>query len=224
MIKMHSKAILKIQNVICCSNSLQNIYKDLFQKKFQVIKNGIDCKKYDFCSEKEKEILKKKNHLDKYKKIFLVVGGLNERKDPLTIIKAFLGKDLGNEYLLLFLGDGNLKEECKKYQSENIKFSGHVINVAEYLKLADIFISASLSEGLPNAVLEAGASGLPMILSDISQHREIFEDSVPGIEYFKSGDVEDLKEKIEFCLENYNTENQFRIREHIYKNFDSINE
>jgi glycosyltransferase involved in cell wall biosynthesis len=58
-------------------------------------------------------------------------------------------------------------------QYSNISLKGKVIDVDEYLEAADCFVSASLSEGLPNSVIEALAWGLPIILSDIPEHREI---------------------------------------------------
>jgi len=61
-----------------------------------------------------------------------------------------------------------LTEEFK-----NVTAIGHVENVDEYLQAADCFLSASESEGLPNAVIEALAWGLPFILSNIPAHREI---------------------------------------------------
>ena len=48
-------------------------------------------------------------------------------------------------------------------------------DVLPYLQAVDYFISASSDEGLPNSVLEALATGLPVLLSDIPSHREILE-------------------------------------------------
>ena len=49
----------------------------------------------------------------------------------------------------------------------------NVDNVIDYLQISDVFVSAALSEGLPNTVLEAMACGLPTILSDINPHKEL---------------------------------------------------
>jgi glycosyltransferase involved in cell wall biosynthesis len=57
----------------------------------------------------------------------------------------------------------------------NVKFTGRIDNVDEYLKASDVFVSASRSEGLPNTVMEALAVGLPVILSDIQPHNEALE-------------------------------------------------
>ena len=47
--------------------------------------------------------------------------------------------------------------------------------MTEYLTAADFYITSSTSEGLPNGVMEALASGLPVVMSDIPQHEEIAE-------------------------------------------------
>jgi glycosyltransferase involved in cell wall biosynthesis len=85
-----------------------------------------------------------------------------------------------------------LFEECKKIaQNANIVFLGKKTNIVEYLKVADYFISASSSEGLPNSVLEAYMTGLPCILSDIPQHREIFQQNGQAV-FFKTKNYNDL--------------------------------
>ena len=56
---------------------------------------------------------------------------------------------------------------------ENIILKGYINNVTEIYIDYDFFISTSLSEGLPNSVLEAAMFGLPLILSNIPPHKEI---------------------------------------------------
>ncbi|MES2728077.1 MAG: glycosyltransferase, partial [Bacteroidota bacterium] len=119
--------------------------------------------------------------------IFVSVGALSKRKDPLTIIKAFKNYKNAHSYQLLFLGDGVLMKECiDEAAGLNIKFLGNVDNVHEYCQAADVFISASHSEGLPNSVLEAGMCGLYCILSNIPQHTEIFDDKSKQAAFFET--------------------------------------
>src|SRR5690625_7843892 len=75
------------------------------------------------------------------------------------------------------LGGGELQSACKALagQTNNILIKGAVANVAEYLQASDYFVSCSKAEGLPMAVIEALAWGLPCVLSDIPPHYEIFE-------------------------------------------------
>ena len=79
---------------------------------------------------------------------------------------------------LCLLGDGPLLlSACRQLagNQQNIFLPGLVHNVADYLRAADLFVSASHAEGMPNAVLEALAASLPVILSDIPAHREVLE-------------------------------------------------
>src|SRR5690606_21428417 len=59
--------------------------------------------------------------------------------------------------------------------NDNVHFLGRVSNVSECLQGADYFVSASKSEGLPMAAIEALACGLPVLLSDIDPHKEIIK-------------------------------------------------
>ena len=79
--------------------------------------------------------------------------------------------------ILYLLGEGQLLNQIQeKYKSNKIIYVGKTDKVIDYLKLSDYFISTSASEGLPNAVLEAIACGLPVLLSDIPQHKEILDE------------------------------------------------
>ena len=67
---------------------------------------------------------------------------------------------------------------------------------------SDYFVSASLSEGLPNSVLEAISMELPVLLSDISSHKEIVGDNYPYL--YKATDVVDLKDKMVELIDQKN--------------------
>ena len=68
-----------------------------------------------------------------------------------------------------------MMSQCKttSQNSSQIVFSGFIKDVTPYLISANVFVSAAVSEGLPNSVLEALSWGLPVILTRIPPHEEI---------------------------------------------------
>ena len=72
-------------------------------------------------------------------------------------------------------GDGDLKSEAEQYASSldsqsKITFLGRIDNPFDLLQCVDIFFFPSKFEGMPNALIEAAVSGLPVIASDIPEH------------------------------------------------------
>ena len=193
----HLRVLLNCNNVICCSKTIcEKMQKDYPMQKFSYIQNGVDIKKYRNMSESEITKLKEKNDLSKYNRIFVSIGSFIKRKRIDETINIFLNLHTKNDCILL-LGSGELDEEIKsKYKAENIIFLGKCNNVADYLNCADYLISSSESEGLPNAVIESIACNTPVILSDIDQHKEIFNEIGDVGIYYKLGNVEDCVEKI----------------------------
>ena len=58
-----------------------------------------------------------------------------------------------------------------------VTFPGHVVDIPSVLRRADVYVSNSIVEGMPNAVQEAMACGTPLVVSDIPAHREILDDA-----------------------------------------------
>lgn len=218
---MHTKAIKTMKYPICCSKSIAKKYAEQLNIDFCVIQNGVDIKRYSSKDKNRATEARQKLGLPLNKIVCVVVGALIDRKDPLTIVKAVEQIKDKSDFLFLFIGDGVLREEMEKHRSEYIYILGHKPNVSEFLQASDFFISASKSEGLPNSVLEAGACGIPMILSNISQHREIFETKMDGIAFFEVGDISKLSELIINFGENCRQYSSQYISEYIKGKFDS---
>lgn len=198
MAKLHVKRLRQLDIVVSVSNAVRDSLVS-YGLPTITIQNGVDTEKFSLIEKDEKKCLRSKLGLAEGKIIIISVGHLSNRKDPLTIIKAFKELKNKNSFELIFVGDGELREECEKEIKgySNIRLIGRVENVNDYLNASDIFISASLSEGLPNTVLESLSCNIPTILSDIPQHLEILRVSNLDFPSFKIGDVDGLRNIID---------------------------
>lgn len=161
--------------------------------KLEVIKNAIDIKEVraeienvDIPNIQAKDI------------IIGTCSRLEKEKDIGTILYSL--QYLNEHIKLVVLGEGsqmdNMLELAKKLKVENrVIFMGFKSNALSYVAKFDLFVTSSISEGLPNSVLEAQTLEIPVIASDIKAHQELIEDGVNGI-LFKLKDSQDLSEKI----------------------------
>lgn len=164
--------------VIPCSESIGRKYDKMGIKNIP-IPNGTSMPVWEY-NVSEKKTLRKELGLDDSKIWFLFVGRFSEEKNPDVVINAF--ESLGNDnYGLVMLGNGRMWDSLKSHESKNILMPGFTHQVQPYMKAADYFISASDSEGMPNTVLEALATGMPLLLSDIAPHKEILSKSISEI-------------------------------------------
>ncbi|WP_279138919.1 glycosyltransferase [Faecalicoccus pleomorphus] len=187
---------------VTCSESLTKMYKSRQNMEIPYIRNGVDVKQYTKRHCGEMKSMRKKLNLPQGKIIYVYSGGFIDRKNQREAITAFLKMKKNINTVLLLLGDGNnfetLKNEFSKYA--NILFRGKVSNVNEYLQASDVYLTASKSEGLPNGVLEAMACGLPVLLSDIPQHKEVLETNPDCGHLYKLGNVEQLSNLMDQML------------------------
>lgn len=98
-----------------------------------------------------------------------------KRIDRLLHAISRLRRDIP-DILLVLIGEGP-EERALKRLAAALGIDGHVLfagfrpDVWSWIKAGRVFLSASLFEGRPNAVLEAGVAGTPQVLSDIDMHR-----------------------------------------------------
>lgn len=119
--------------------------------------------------------------------LLLSVGELTKNKNHKTIIKAL--SMLNNEqFHYIIAGNGTNKEKLKKY-AENLKvenrvhFLGYRNDIPSIIKSCDIFCFPSRREGLPVALMEAMAGGLPIVASDVRGNRELVKKEKGGFLY-----------------------------------------
>lgn len=122
--------------------------------------------------------------IDAGKKVLLSAGELIKRKNHETIIKALAKiQDLSVIYVICGHGelDEYLHELAKSLGVENqVRFLGYRSDILELYKIADLYVFPSYQEGLPMALLEAMASGLPVVCSDIRGSRDLMEADLSG--------------------------------------------
>lgn len=162
----------KITCNVVISKYMESYYSAFVDSsRLRLIYNGIEIQK-----RKNEDIKQKKEELGlpSDKKIILVSSAFSKRKNQHYIIEE-LKRLSRQDFVVIFIGKGVQLEHCKALASgdERFLFKGYVLNPADYISVSDFLVSASWSEGLPLAVIEALILGLPTMLSNIPPHREI---------------------------------------------------
>ena len=115
--------------------------------------------------------------IDENTKILLTVGELIKRKNHEVIIRS-LSKLKDKNFVYIICGRGPLLEQLKELAvqlglEKKVKLLGFRKDIAEICKIADLFVFPSIHEGLPVALMEAIASNIPAIASDIRGNRDL---------------------------------------------------
>ena len=128
------------------------------------------------------------------------VGELSKRKNQRLLIEALadVKREIPNAMLWL-VGDGDERGALEDYSAalgvaDSVAFTGKRDNPCDFIRAADLYVSASNIEGLPFNIIEALGVGAAVVGSDIKGQRDLLS-SGAGV-LFKCGDRAELKEKI----------------------------
>jgi glycosyltransferase involved in cell wall biosynthesis len=154
------------------------------------IPNGIDVVRFSPVAADAKAVLRRKLGLPEGR-LFAYTGKLNRGKGLEFLVRVWKNWNPRHpDCKLLLIGSGAMQflsceKELRDFVGQNamqasVLFAGSVSNVHEYLQASDFFLFPSESEALPLALLEALATGLPTLASDIGGCRAIVSDGYNG--------------------------------------------
>ncbi len=152
--------------------ALTKNYKELIHKKYSIDKNKIVIVP-NGVGEEFFVIKKRKNNIPH----LLFVGRVSIQKNPKRLIESV--SRCKTNLILDIVGDGDLLEETKKLVKQknlkNVIFHGRKVGreLIQFYRDSDAFILTSNEEAFPLTILEAMASGLPIIASDVKGNHDV---------------------------------------------------
>ncbi len=155
--------------------------------RIHMLPNGVDLKRFYPRADDERSELKRILGLDGRPAV-IFIGRLTAQKNPEGLIRAWQSarKELAREWILVIVGDGPLRERLDALV-EDLGLRDAVLAVPstekaeDWLGASDICVLPSHFEGLSNVLLEAMATGLPVVTTRVSGVPELIEGTNAGI-------------------------------------------
>lgn len=181
-----------VHHYIAVSRDLESYLKQkiaVLPARVTQIHNGVDCAKFHPAGER-REQLPCVGFAGPEQFVIGTVGRMQEVKDPLTLARAFVllkqGMPWAEQRLrLVMIGDGPLRERVRTLLAnaglaQYAWLPGERDDVSRIMRSFDLFVLPSLAEGISNTILEAMASGLPVLATAVGGNPELIEAGVTG--------------------------------------------
>lgn len=199
-------ALLKTQ-LVTVSKSMEYFYqrKGFFPKKsLRTIYNGVRIPASLHPTEAIQ--LRQQLNIPANDIIIINVGRLVSLKRHDLLLKAASKLDVNIPFTILIIGDGpemgNIQKQIEHYQLQaNVILTGHRHDVDRLLKMSDIFIQCSDTEGLSMSIIEAMAACLPCVVTDVGGNHELVHNNKNGWRV-PASDSEALTERLQTLLLN----------------------
>ncbi|MCM2303311.1 MAG: glycosyltransferase family 4 protein [Elusimicrobia bacterium] len=174
-LKLRLLALLKPRFLAVVPDLAAEAREHLGGAPIEVLPNGVDVSRYRLVSPEEKRALRAR--LGWSGAVFLYTGRLSWEKRLPWFAKIWEEATRGRDAALVLVGEG--PEAAPP--SARVRVLPPVDDAAELYAAADAFVLPSVSEGLSNSLLEAMASGLPVVASAVGGSAETLEDGVTGL-------------------------------------------
>jgi glycosyltransferase involved in cell wall biosynthesis len=154
-------------------------------EKIAVINNGVDPRRYRAIA--DRQLVRRRLGLAEGDRAVVVVATLKEQKGHRYLIDAASAilPEFPDAHFLI-IGDGELRQALEAqiaahHLENNVHLLGTRHDVPALLAAADMFVLPSLWEGLPMALVEAMAAGLPVVATEVSGTRQVMVDGETGL-------------------------------------------
>lgn len=202
--------------VLCVSHQLSQVHaaRTGFPiAKMTVIHNGVDTKRF-FSNPAARIQIRTELGIPPDGFCIGCVGNLTAVKDyasTLQAVKEFAGDC--SAWRLVIIGDGPERRALESFVnghpewSRQVSFQGLSDRVPEMLNAFDVYVLSSLTEGISNSLLEAMATGLPVIATETGGNPEVIVKGQSGLLFPVRG-VEELRD----CLRSLHRQQELRVR------------
>ncbi|WP_458747520.1 glycosyltransferase family 4 protein [Candidatus Nitrosocosmicus sp. T] len=178
--------IKSADEVIVDNDAIKNYFEQIVKKRIKTIPIPIQLDKFEY-SLSDRIAIRTELGFDKSTSVIGFIGRLAPEKNLINLLTAF-SNVLHSSYQakLVLVGTGPLESKMKNLVSkmnmkDNVIFCGVRVDINKILSSLDIFILPSFVEGTSVALLEAMATGTPIICSKIPTNAEIISDRKEGI-------------------------------------------
>lgn len=154
------------------------------ENKIRYIPNGIDTDRFRPDPEVRKRIRGELENESAF--VWVAVGRFDIPKDYPNMLRAFSCVNQDHpDTLLIIVGDGPLRQAMEELASnlglkDRVRFLGIRRDISELMNGADGYVISSSWEGMANVLLEASATGLPIVATDVGGNREVVRDGEIG--------------------------------------------
>jgi len=150
------------------------------------IPNGVDVERFHTDLETGRSVRQQLNIASDAVVIVCIASLVTQKRVDLLLEALGMLHREDREFTCIIVGDGPLRTSLEERVealalSSSVRFIGFVPDVRPYLQAGDLFALSSDKEGLPLALLEAMASGLPCIVTDVGGNREVLVDGRTGL-------------------------------------------
>lgn len=189
----------------CVSKQIESWLINEIKVKKPVIQiyNGVDC---DLYSPGLGMAIRSDLGIKTGTIVFGIVARLDPIKNHKALIKVFSSiNKVWPDTCLLIAGKGTEEKYMQSIACHGVHFLGNRSDIPDLLRSIDVFVLPSFNEGISNTILEAMASGLPVVASDRGGNPELIKSDQNGMLFDP-----DSEEALKICLAKYIQDSELR--------------